>query len=85
MLSSVLRSPRAVAVNVEIMRAFVRLRRLLAGNTELAQRLDEMEAYTHAHFEKNEEQFQLVFDAIRELITPTEPRQARIGFREMPE
>lgn len=77
MLSSVLRSERAVAVNIEIMRAFVRLRRLLAGNAELAQRLEELEA-------KTDKQFQIVFDAIRQLIAPTAPKQARIGFRQEP-
>jgi hypothetical protein len=85
MLSSVLRSPRAVAVNVEIMRTFVRLRRLLVGNAELAQRLDALEAQTAAQFQQTDAQFQLVFDAIRELITPSESRQRRMGFREVPE
>ena len=64
MLSSVLRSDRAVQVNIEIMRAFVRLRRMLEGNAELSRRLDELEA-------KYDEQFRVVFDAIRELMEPT--------------
>ena len=85
MLSSVLRSPRAVAVNVEIMRAFVRLRRVLAGNAELAQRLDALEAQTAARFQQTDEQFRRVFEAIRALIAPPESRQARMGFRESPE
>jgi hypothetical protein len=65
MLSSVLRSERAVQVNIEIMRAFVRLRRMLEGNAELSRRLDELEA-------KYDEQFRVVFDAIRELMAPPE-------------
>jgi len=63
MLSSVLRSPRALAVNIEIMRAFVRLRRMFATNADLAQRLDELERRYDA-------QFRGVFDAIRDLMTP---------------
>jgi hypothetical protein len=75
MLSSVLRSKQAVLVNVEIMRAFVRLREMLAGNAELAQRLAALER-------KYDRQFKVVFDAIRELMTPTEKDRARapIGF-----
>ena len=74
MLSSVLHSPRAVKVNIEIMRAFVRLRQLLQSNAELAARLDALE-------EKYDGQFRIVFDAIRELMAPP-PREAReIGFR----
>ncbi len=74
MLSSVLRSPRAVSVNVEIMRAFVRLRATLAENRNLSRRLDELEArYDH--------EFKGVFDAIRSLMTPPVTPHRRIGFR----
>jgi hypothetical protein len=73
MLSSVLRSPRAVQVNIEIMRAFVRLRQMLQGNAELARKLAELEA-------KYDAQFRVVFDAIRELMTPPNPQRKRIGF-----
>ena len=73
MLSSVLRSPRAVRVNIEIMRAFVRLRRLLQSNKELAAKLAELEA-------KYDGQFKIVFDAIRELMTPPETPKRTIGF-----
>jgi hypothetical protein len=75
MLSSVLRSPRAVQVNVEIMRAFVRLRRILADNAGLARRLDELE-------KKYDVQFKVVFDALRRLMQPPEPHpgKRRIGF-----
>jgi hypothetical protein len=73
MLSCVLRTKRAITVNVEIMRAFVKLRQLLASNTELARRLDELES-------KYDKQFKLVFDAIRHLIaTPVRDRK-EIGF-----
>jgi hypothetical protein len=75
MLSSVLRSPRAVRVNVEIMRAFVRLRRMLASRKDLARRLDELER-------KYDARFKAVFDAIRELMEPAPgPPKPRIGFQ----
>jgi hypothetical protein len=74
MLSSVLRSDRAIHVNIEIMRAFVRLRQLLATNVELARKLAALER-------KYDAQFKVVFDAIRELMTPPEPKKKRpIGF-----
>lgn len=74
MLSSVLRSPRAVQVNIEIMRAFVRLRRLLASNAELARKLAALES-------KYDAQFKVVFDAIRELMKSPAPGSKRpIGF-----
>jgi hypothetical protein len=66
MLSSVLSSERAIKVNIEIMRAFVRLRQILASNKELAKRLDELE-------NKYDAQFKIVFDAIRQLMEPPEP------------
>ena len=75
MLSSVLRSGRAVQVNIEIMRAFVRLRRMLDSNADLSRRLDELEA-------RYDEQFRVVFDAIRELMEPTDEQadRPRIGY-----
>ncbi|KRT70497.1 MAG: hypothetical protein XU15_C0004G0073 [candidate division NC10 bacterium CSP1-5] len=73
MLSSVLRSKRAVQVNIEIMRAFVRLRRMLASHKDLARKLEELEG-------KYDAQFKVVFDAIRELMAPPEPKRRRIGF-----
>ncbi len=81
MLSSVLRSKRAVRVNVEIMRAFVRLRRWLVGNAELTRRLDELEG-------KYDEQFRVVFQAMRELMEPPDEPESdrdRIGFQPKPE
>jgi phage regulator Rha-like protein len=75
MLSSVLNSERAVQVNIEIMRAFVKLREMLASHKDLALKLAEME-------KKYDSQFKVVFDAIRELMTPIEPPpKPRIGFR----
>jgi len=73
MLSSVLRSERAVRVNIEIMRAFVRLRSLLAAHADLARRLDDLE-------KRYDDQFRVVFDAIRQLMTPAESPPKRIGF-----
>lgn len=74
MLSSVLHSDRAIHVNIEIMRAFVRLRQMLASNVELARKLAALER-------KYDAQFKVVFDAIRELMTPPEPKKKRpIGF-----
>lgn len=75
MLSSVLRSERAVAVNIEIMRAFVRLRQMLASHADLARRLDSLE-------KKYDAQFRGVFDAIRQLMTPPPNNsRRRIGFQ----
>ena len=75
MLSTVLNSERAILVNIEIMRAFVKLRQILASNAELSRRLDELES-------KYDKQFKVVFDAIRQLMatTPTRIRK-EIGFR----
>ncbi len=73
MLSSVLKSKRAVRVNIEIMRAFVRLRKLLTSNEELARKLTLLE-------KKYDVQFKVVFDAIRDLMTPPKPSRRRIGF-----
>ena len=73
MLSSVLRSPRAVQVNIAIMRIFVRLREMLLLNAGLARKLNALE-------KKYDAQFKVVFDAIRELMTPPVTRKRRIGF-----
>lgn len=73
MLSSVLRSKKAIRVNVEIMRAFVRLRELLATHKDLANKLEQLEKrYDH--------QFKIVFDAINELMTPPIKPKRPIGF-----
>lgn len=74
MLSSVLNSDRAVHVNIEIMRAFVKLRQMLASNAELSRKLANLE-------KKYDAQFKVVFDAIRQLMTPPEPKKRQIGFK----
>ena len=73
MLSSVLNSERAIQVNIEIMRAFVRLRRMLASHADMARKLEALE-------KKYDAQFKVVFDAIRELMRPPEPKKRPIGF-----
>lgn len=77
MLSSVLRSKRAIQVNIEIMRAFVRLRQILSANKDLSRRLDGLE-------KKYDGKFKIVFEAIRQLMTPPPPEPERpkrkIGF-----
>ncbi len=73
MLSGILKSDRAVEVNIAIMRTFVKLRRMLESNEELSRRLDELES-------KYDEQFRMVFEAIRELMIPPEPEKRPIGF-----
>ena len=77
MLSSVLRSPRAILVNVEIMRTFVRLRQFLVANTELAKKLEELES-------KYDARFKSVFEAIRELMAPSPAPKRPIGFGPWP-
>ena len=73
MLSSVLNSDRAVQVNIEIMRAFVRLRQMLSSNAELARKLETLE-------KKYDAQFKVVFDAIRQLMSPSAKPKREIGF-----
>lgn len=75
MLSSVLRSQQAVRVNIEVMRAFVRLRQVMSTQADLVRRLDELE-------ERYDGQFKVVFDALRRLMTPSEGPNRRIGFKE---
>ena len=73
MLSSVLQSKRAIQVNIEIMRTFVRLRQIFATHKDLAQKLEELE-------QKYDKKFRIVFDAIRQLMTAPDPPKRRIGF-----
>jgi hypothetical protein len=73
MLSSVLRSKKAIQVNIEIMRAFVRLRKILASHADLARKLEELE-------KKYDSQFRVVFDAIRQLMAGPERPPKKIGF-----
>jgi hypothetical protein len=74
MLSGVLRSKSAIAVNIEIMRAFARLRRVYGEHSELTKRLDELES-------RFDESFRVVFDAIRSLQSPVSTARRPIGFR----
>lgn len=73
MLSSVLRSDRAVAVNIEIVRTFVRLRQLLSTHADLARKIKSLE-------KRYDSQFKVVFDALRQLMTPADPPKHKIGF-----
>ncbi len=74
MLSSILNSPRAVQVNIQIMRTFAKLREIISQHKDLARRLDDLE-------KKYDAQFKVVFDAIRELMAPPVPKRRPIGFR----
>ncbi len=74
MLSCVLRSKRAIQVNIEIMRTFVRLRKMLGSNAQLARKLNVLE-------KKYDEQFAVVFKAIRALMAPQEKKKRKIGFK----
>lgn len=76
MLSTVLNSKRAIEVNIEIMRAFVRVREILGAHRELAARLKELEN----RFQDHDEQIQIIFEAIRQLMTPPEKPRKPIGF-----
>ena len=73
MLSSVLNSERAIEVNIGVMRAFVRLRQMIASNASLARKLDDLE-------KKYDAQFKVVFDAIRQLVAPPDNPRKKIGF-----
>lgn len=77
MLSSVLNSPRAIQMNIAIMRAFVKLRQILSTHKELALKLKQLEM----KIEKHDEEIHAIFEAIRKLMTPVEPPKKRIGFR----
>ena len=73
MLSSVLKSKKAVLVNIEIMRAFTRLREIIRSNKKIWEKIEAME-------KKFDSQFKIVFDALREILTPPEKPRCRIGF-----
>ncbi len=73
MLSSVINSPKAIQVNIQIMRTFVKLRQLMASNAELAKKINDLE-------KKYDGQFLTVFEAIRQLVIPREKKQRKIGF-----
>jgi hypothetical protein len=73
MAANVLNSKTAVQASVQVVRAFIRLRQMLVSNAELARKLDDLER-------KYDAQFRVVFDAIRQLMTPSEPKRKQIGF-----
>jgi hypothetical protein len=73
MLSSVLKSERAIQVNIQIMKTFVQLRKMYLNNKELADKILKLE-------KKYDKQFKLVFEALRELIIPPEQKKRRIGY-----
>ncbi len=74
MAANVLNSQRAIAASVHVVRAFVRLRALIASNKDLARKLEALE-------KKYDSQFKVVFDAIRRLMAPPRPKPRKIGFR----
>ncbi len=73
MLSGILNSDRAIEVNIQIMRAFVKLREMISTNKDLSKKLEELE-------KKYDSQFKIVFDAIRALVSQPEPKEKKIGF-----
>lgn len=81
MLSGVLRSDRAISVNVEIMRAFVGLRRAAGSFQELQTRLDQMELDIGARLSEHDEQLGQIFEALRQLIAPASKPKHPVGFR----
>jgi hypothetical protein len=74
MLSSVLRSPRAIAVNIQIMRTFSRIREMVAENADLRLKIEALE-------KQYDEQFKIVFDAIRRMVEENDKERTEIGFR----
>lgn len=81
MLSGVLRSKSAVAVNIEIMRAFVELRRAAASYTAIEERLEDLERETSAHLGQHDQQLAQIFQALRQLISPPPRPKRQVGFR----
>ncbi len=78
MLASVLKSDRAVKISINIIKTFVKLREMLSTNKELAHKFDQLER----KIEKHDEEIKLIFDAIRQLMIPPEPKRRKIGFRQ---
>ncbi len=81
MLSSVLNSKRAIQVNIAIMRAFVQLRKFLQSNDQLSKKLKKLESETKKKFAEQEKQIQLIFEAIKELISEKEKPKNPFGFQ----
>ena len=80
MLSSVLQSKEAIKVNIAIMRAFVQMRKFLQSTDKLAQKLNELEKETKKKFSEQQEQIQLIFEAIKQLMIENEKPKRKIGF-----
>jgi hypothetical protein len=80
MLSSVLKSKRAIKVNISIMRAFVELRKFLYSNDKLAVKLNELEKETKKRFEEHQKQISLIFEAIKQLIKDDSKPIKQVGF-----
>lgn len=80
MLSSVLNSGRAIAVNIEVMRTFVRMRELLASNKALAKRFAQLEARLDKKLAEHDDAITAILSAIRELMIPPPPKRRPIGF-----
>jgi len=81
MLSSVLRSKRAIAVNIEIMRAFVELRRVAISNAALQERLDHLEREMTGRLDEHDEQLGQIFKALHQLMAPPPRKKRPVGFR----
>jgi hypothetical protein len=81
MLSGVLRSDRAIAVNIEIMRAFVELRRVASSYAALRERLEELEREMANRLDQHDEQLNQIFKALHQLISPPQPPKRPVGFR----
>jgi hypothetical protein len=80
MLSSVLNSPRAIAVNIQIMRAFVQLRALLSSNKELARKFAQLESRINTKLAEHDDAIAAILSAIRELMNPSRTKRRGIGF-----
>jgi hypothetical protein len=80
MLSSILRSERAIQVNIQIMRTFVRLRQILTNNKELTHKLHVLENKCDSKFRKHDKEIRLIFQAIKQLMQPQERSKEQIGF-----
>ena len=81
MLSSVLNSPRAIEINIEIMRTFVNMRKLISSNLELKEKIKELERMTNRKFKESDNKIKLIFDAIKSLMMQETKPKRQIGFQ----
>lgn len=79
MLSSVLKSPQAVKINIEIMRAFTKLRHMLSTHKKLSKEMEELKSFMLKHSHKNDQEFKKIWNMLKKLMTPAE-NQRKIGF-----